>query len=88
MKNVTLQVKTNSLVKVIGSPQKQITFDNVGDQVAYFDLEVGTITGAAKVEVIATSGNEKSTHVIDLEVRQPNLPITVYNEGTIDGNAS
>ncbi|RYM34785.1 hypothetical protein ERX46_05270 [Brumimicrobium glaciale] len=88
VKNVTLQVKTNSLVKVIGSPQKQITFDNVGDQVAYFDLEVGTITGAAKVEVIATSGNEKSTHVIDLEVRQPNLPITVYNEGTIDGNAS
>ncbi|PWH87005.1 alpha-2-macroglobulin family protein [Brumimicrobium oceani] len=88
VKNVTLQVKTKSLVKVMGSPQKQITFDNVGDQVAYFDLEVGTITGAAQVEVIATSGNEKSTHVIDLEVRQPNLPVTVYNEGTIDGNSS
>lgn len=88
VKNVTLKVKTNSLVKVIGSPQKQISFDNIGDQVVYFDLEVGTITGAAKVEVIATSGNEKSTHVIDLEVRQPNLPITVYTEGTIDGNAS
>jgi len=88
VKNVSLQVKTNSLVKVIGSPQKQIKFDNVGDQVVYFNLEVGTITGAAKVEVIATSGSEKSTHVIDLEVRQPNLPVTVYNEGEIDGNGS
>jgi len=88
VKNVSLQVKTNSLVKVVGSPQKQITFNSIGDQVVYFDLEVGTITGAAKVEVIATSGNEKSTHVIDLEVRQPNLPVSTYNEGTIDGNAS
>lgn len=88
VKNVNLQVKTNSLVKVVGSPNKQITFNNVGDQIVNFDLEVGTITGAAKVEVIATSGNEKSTYVIDLEVRQPNLPVTVYNEGTIDGNSS
>ncbi|HZH87323.1 MAG TPA: MG2 domain-containing protein [Brumimicrobium sp.] len=88
VKNVNIQVKTNSLVKVAGSSQKQITFNSIGDQVVTFDLEVGTITGAAKVEVIATSGSEKSTYVIDLEVRQPNLPITVYNEGTIDGNAS
>src|SRR5690554_5037622 len=88
VKNVSLQVKTNNLVKVVGSSQKQITFSSEGDQVVNFDLEVGTLTGAAKVEVIATSGNEKSTHVIDLEVRQPNLPVTIYNEGAIDGNSS
>ncbi|WP_107038016.1 alpha-2-macroglobulin family protein [Brumimicrobium mesophilum] len=87
VKNVRLHVKTNSLVKVTGSSSKEITFDNIGDQVVYFDLEVGTITGAAKVEVIATSGNEKSTYEIDLEVRQPNLPITIYNEGTIEGGS-
>ena len=88
VKNVSLQVKTNSLVKVVGNAQKQITFNTIGDQVVSFDLEVGTLTGAAKVEVIATSGNEKSTYVIDLEVRQPNLPTTVYNEGVIDENAT
>lgn len=88
VKNVKLQVKTNDLVKVVGSAQKQITFNNVGDQVVNFNLEVGTNTGAAKVEVIATSGNEKSSYLIDIEVRQPNLPITVFNAGSIDGNAS
>src|SRR5690554_6753720 len=86
VKNVKLQVKTNDLVKVVGSAQKQITFNNVGDQVVNFNLEVGTNTGAAKVEVIATSGNEKSSYLIDIEVRQPNLPITVFNAGSIDRN--
>ncbi|RFC55030.1 alpha-2-macroglobulin family protein [Brumimicrobium aurantiacum] len=88
VKNVKLQVKTNDKLKVIGSTTKNITFDEIGDQVAYFDLEVGTLVGAAKVEVIATSGSEKSTYTIDLEVRQPNLPVSIFNEGTIDGKTT
>ncbi|PKR80124.1 hypothetical protein CW751_11510 [Brumimicrobium salinarum] len=88
VKNVQLKVKTNKYVSVVGSPNKQITFNDVGDQVVNFELEVGTLTGAAKVEVIATSGNEKSTHTIDLAVRQPNLPVTIYKEGALDGKTS
>ncbi len=88
VKNVKLQVKSNNLVKIDGVTQKQITFNSVGDQVVNFDLEVGSKTGTAKIEIIATSGNEKSTQTIELKVRQPNLPVTVYNETTIEKQSS
>lgn len=88
VKTVNIQVKTNDLVKITGPSQKQITFTSEGDQLVNFDLEVGTLTGAAKIEIIATSGGEKSTETIELEVRQPNLPNTVYSDHTIEGNSS
>ena len=84
IKNVQIQVKTNDLVKINGSSQKQITFNSIGDEVVNFDLEVGSNTGTARVEVIATSGTEKSTQTIELLVRQPNLPVTIYNEEAIE----
>lgn len=88
VKNVTIEVKTNGLLKPINTSKKQITFNNIGDQVVNFELEVGALIGTATVEIIATSGNEKATEKIELSVRHPNLPVTYYNEGSIDDKGS
>lgn len=87
VKNVNIQVKTNDLVKVVGSAQKQVSFNREGDQLVSFDIEVGTLTGAAKIEIVATSAGEKATEVIELEVRHPNLPQTVYSNHIIEENS-
>lgn len=88
VKNVSIQVKTNSFVKVIGSSTQEISFSREGDQLVTFDLEVGSLSGNAKVEIIATSGSEKATEIIELEVRQPNLSTSNFNDATIDGKDS
>ncbi|MCO5269102.1 MAG: MG2 domain-containing protein [Brumimicrobium sp.] len=88
VKNVNIQVKTNSLVKVAGSSSKQINFTKEGDQLVNFELEVGSKSGAASIEVVATSGSEKSTYTVDIEIRQPNLPISYVKEATVEGKSS
>jgi uncharacterized protein YfaS (alpha-2-macroglobulin family) len=47
-----------------------------GDLTLDFDLAVKGEVGVAKVIVTATSGNFKGTDEIEIEVRNPNLPVT------------
>src|SRR5690554_1175804 len=75
VKNVTVQVKTNNGIKVIGSANQTLSFANPDEKMAYFDLEVGSLTGLGKVEVIVTSGSEKSTYEVELDLTNPN-PVT------------
>nr|WP_225585268.1 hypothetical protein [Flavobacterium sp. MDT1-60] len=41
----------------------------------YFNLVVGSATGIAKVQVIATSGKEKSVYDVEIDMTNPN-PVT------------
>ncbi len=75
VKNVTLQVKTSNGLKVIGSASQNISFTRPDEKVAYFDLEVGDLTGIGKVTVVATSGKEKTSYDVELDIVNPN-PVT------------
>lgn len=88
VKDVKVQVKTNSLLKVQGSPVQNIRFDRVGDQVVNFSIEVPQKIGKATVEVIATGAGERSTFEIELDVRNPNLPVTNVTESVVNPGES
>ncbi|MEX2485318.1 MAG: MG2 domain-containing protein [Brumimicrobium sp.] len=88
VKNVKVSVKTNDLLSVIGNTTQNLTFDTQGDQVVNFELDVAERIGKATVQIVATSGNEKSTYEIELDVRNPNLPVTVVNEAVLNGSES
>lgn len=75
VKNVKIQVKTNNGIRVIGEANQNLSFANPDEKMAYFNLEAGSLTGIGKVEVIATSGSEKSTYEVELDITNPN-PIT------------
>ena len=75
IKKVTLQIKTNSFVKAIGKASQIISFTEPDEKMAYFNLEVGSSTGIGKIDIIATSGKEKSTYTVEIDVSNPN-PIT------------
>lgn len=77
VKNVSVQVKTNSLLTVSGESSKQVKFEQTGDKMAYFKLKVKPETGAGKIFVEATSGSEKATYEVELEIRNPNSPVTI-----------
>ncbi len=73
---VSVEVKTNDLFTLEGSSSRQITFEQEGDQLVNFSLEVARRTGRGEVEVEVRSGSHRASHRIDLQVRMPNPRIT------------
>ncbi len=49
-----------------------------------FDLSVKSATGFAKIEVTATSGSYKATDVIDIEIRNPNPPVSKVQDVVLE----
>jgi uncharacterized protein YfaS (alpha-2-macroglobulin family) len=75
VKNVTVQVTTNKGLKIIGNAKQVVNFAQPDEKIAYFDLEVADITGIGKITVTATSGKEKASYDVELDIVNPN-PIT------------
>jgi alpha-2-macroglobulin len=82
--NVKVEVKVKGPVTIVGEASKSVTMSPSGDMTLDFDLSVQTSTGIAKVEVTASSGNYRSTDVIEIEVRNPNLPVTRITEQLLE----
>ncbi len=72
IKNVELSLETNDLIKVEGSNKQKITFNQAGDQVVPFTINIPQKLGVGKVKVIAKSGSESAEDVIEIQVRNPN----------------
>ena len=75
VKNVTVQLKTNNGFKIIGGSAQTVSFARPDEKVVYFDLEVGDLTGIGRVTVTATSGKEKASYDVELDIMNPN-PVT------------
>ena len=84
VKNVKVSVKTDDKFKIIGSTTQQVSFSEIDEKIAYFELEVGTKTGISKIDIEATSGKEKATYSIELDVLNPNPVTTRTQIATID----
>ncbi|MCX6287999.1 MAG: MG2 domain-containing protein [Bacteroidetes bacterium] len=83
VKNVKVSIEVNTLFQVSGGNTRDLSFSDIGDQLVNFDLKVGDMTGIAKVKIIAVSGNERAENTIEIDIRNPNLPVTDVYEKTI-----
>lgn len=81
--NVTLQA--NPLLDIIGSPTQNVMFNATDEQMVYFDVKVKQNVGIGKVKLIASSGNEKAATDIELDIRNPNPPVTNVTEMNLAG---
>lgn len=88
LKNVRVEVKVAGAVSMAGESTRSIVIPSSGDLTVDFDLNVKSETGIGKVTVIATSGNIKSTDEIEIEVRNPNTPITQVSEMYVEAGKS
>jgi len=86
VKNVTVTIEPNDFFEVSGGNSRQIVFSGTGDQLVEFDLRTGMMTGIGKIRIIAVSGNERAESNIEIDVRNPNLPVTdVYDRAIAAG---
>lgn len=88
VKNVKVTIDVNKFFQVNGGNTREINFSDIGDQLVNFDLTVGEMTGIAKVKIIAVSGNERAENTIEIDIRNPNLPVTNVYEKTIPAGGS
>ena len=88
VKNVKVQVKTNNGIKVVGNATQTISFANPDEKMVYFNLEASELTGIGKIEVIATSGNEKSTYQVELDITNPNPVTHDYVDVVLEPNST
>ncbi len=71
IKKVVVKLKTNSFFSA-KTTAKELNFTEVGDKMAYFELDVLEKTGKGVVDVTVTSGAETATYQIAIDVRNPN----------------
>ncbi len=82
VKNVSVKIKTDEHFKIDGTNSQTLTFDEPDEKLTYFDLEVLQKTGVSKIQIEATSGNEKATYEVELDVVNPN-PVTVNSKSVV-----
>lgn len=88
IKNVTVQIKTNNGLKVIGSATQKLVFAQPDEKMAYFNLAVGSITGIGKVQIIATSGKEKSVYDVEIDMTNPNPVTNTFTDVILEPNSA
>ncbi|OCB77546.1 hypothetical protein B0A79_18205 [Flavobacterium piscis] len=88
IKNVSIQIKTSPGLKVMGSATQRLTFAQPDEKMAYFNLVVGSATGIAKVQVIATSGNERSVYDVEIDMTNPNPLTSTYTDVLLPPNST
>lgn len=84
IKQVRVDVSVNNFLKVTSVSSRQLTFSQTGEQLAYFDLEAGAQSGAATIKVVASAGGERAEYEIEVDVRNPNPPVSSSVSSVID----
>jgi uncharacterized protein YfaS (alpha-2-macroglobulin family) len=88
VRSVNISLETNDMMIPEGETSKQLTFNRTGDKLVNFSLRVPSKTGIGTARIIATSGQEKSEYTAELDIRNPNPPITEFVEATIEDGES
>ncbi|MEX1239062.1 MAG: alpha-2-macroglobulin family protein, partial [Cyclobacteriaceae bacterium] len=86
--NVNVELKTKGPVSIRGEEKKSISISGNSDMTIDFELAVRSEPGIASVEVTATSGNLTSSDIIEIQVRNPNLPISRVEEFLLESKTN
>ncbi|MEM6719819.1 MAG: MG2 domain-containing protein [Bacteroidota bacterium] len=88
VKNVSLELKLQNGISVVGSKTQSISFSKPDEKMVYFDLDVSEIKGIQTIEVVATGNGEKASYKVELDVENPNPIAKKIHELTLQGNES
>lgn len=89
VKQATVTVKElNGFAKITSGSSQSVSFSKVGDKLLTFDVEMAQRMGVAKFLITAEGSGEKSTHEIEIQVRNPNPVATnVYSKVLANGES-
>ncbi|MGC9342680.1 MAG: alpha-2-macroglobulin family protein, partial [Bacteroidales bacterium] len=82
IKDVNISIETNEMFEIT-QKQKTVQFDQTGDKIEYFTLEVKEKTGIGKVKVRVSSEDENASHEVEIEIRSPNPEVSEFTYAAI-----
>ncbi|HMG92440.1 MAG TPA: MG2 domain-containing protein, partial [Chryseolinea sp.] len=82
IKNVKVEVKASGLLQAM-TPSQTVVMTGA-DMTVDFDLAVKSGIGVGKIEVTGSSGSYSATDVIEIEIRNPNPPVSKVQEYILD----
>jgi len=82
IRNVKVDIKTSGPLQV-GTTSQTVAMTGA-DMTVEFDLSVKSAIGVGKIEVTASSGSYTATDVIEIEIRNPNPPVSKVQEVILD----
>jgi uncharacterized protein YfaS (alpha-2-macroglobulin family) len=88
IKNVSLELQLTDGIKVNGSSSRQLTFNKVGEKMAYFNLDVSKANGINEIKVIAKSGSNSAKYDVEIDVVNPNPMSSNVIDKTLQANQS
>lgn len=80
VRDVNVEISANDLFIIPGESKKLVSFAEPGDKVIPFELKVSEKIGVGRVSIKAGSGNEKAAYDIEIDIRNPNPPVTQVTE--------
>ena len=83
IRKVNISLQANPYLEVVGSNAQSINYTQPGEEMVYFDVRVKPNVGIGKVKLMATSGSEKAGYEVELEIRNPNPPVTQVSSATL-----
>ncbi len=83
IKDIKVEVTVSGPVSLTSATSKQVMMIG-NDMTTEFDLAVKGEIGKAKIEVKATSGKYSATDVIEIEIRNPNPPVTKVQNAIVE----
>jgi uncharacterized protein YfaS (alpha-2-macroglobulin family) len=88
VRDVNVEIQSNELFDIVGENKQSVQFSRNGDKTINFKLKTKAATGIGKVDIISSSGNEKSNFSIEIDIRNPN-PVMVETLGkTLDAGTN
>ena len=85
---VKLDIQTDELLTVNGPATLETSITKAGQQVEYFEVQVGEQTGIAHVTVTAQAGSDKSVSRVEIDVLNPNPAVTRIQSFLLDAGKS
>ncbi len=83
IKKVTISLQSNPYLEVVGSNTQTLSFSKPGEEMVYFDVRVKPYIGVGRVKLLANAGKEKADYEVELDIRNPNPPVTQVAEITL-----
>ena len=88
VRNVKLSVKTSGPVQVSGGNSQDVAMPASGEVTADFQIRVKPEMGVARISVTASSGSYTAEDVIEIDIRNPNQPVTRILESFLEEGKS
>ncbi|TYP99255.1 hypothetical protein C7447_102577 [Tenacibaculum adriaticum] len=75
IKNVKVSLQPNESYTIVGDKTQTVSFDQPDEKMAYFQLKINDFKGIGKIDIDASSGAEKASYSVEIDVVNPN-PVT------------